>query len=251
MIRMAKEHNIPMFIVGHVTKEGMVAGPKIIEHMVDTVLYFEGEMRNQFKILRAVKNRFGSTNEIGIFEMSNTGLSQVLNPNSIFMSHENQQIGTSIGCIIEGSRSFIVEVQSLATASNYGTPQRVVVGLDQKRLAMLLAVLEKNLSMYLRSSDVFVTLTGGIRTIDPGLDLTIIAALISSLKDTPLPANSVYIGEVGLNGEIRPVAQLETRVNEALKMGYEKIYISDNAKLKAKTNVYKLKDLKALFATLT
>ncbi len=250
LIRVAKENNIPMFIIGHVTKDGMVAGPKIIEHMVDTVLYFEGELRNQYKILRAVKNRFGSTNEIGLFEMTSMGLNQVTNPNNVFLSHEHQQIGTSIGCILEGSRSFIVEVQSLATASNYGTPQRVVVGLDQKRLAMLLAVLEKNLALYLRSSDVFLNLTGGIKTIDPGLDLPIMAAILSSLKDAPLPENSIFIGEVGLNGEIRPVPQLENRVNEAIKLGYDKIYISEYAKIKTKAKVLKLKDIKSLYAVL-
>ncbi|MDZ4122520.1 MAG: DNA repair protein RadA, partial [Candidatus Cloacimonadaceae bacterium] len=233
LIRIAKEYNIPMFIIGHVTKEGMVAGPKIIEHMVDTVLYFEGELRNQYKILRSVKNRFGSTNEIGLFEMTSTGLWEVTNPHNVFLSHENRQIGTSLGCVLEGTRSFIVEVQSLATASNYGTPQRVVVGLEQKRLAMLLAVLEKYLALYLRSSDVFINLTGGIKTIDPGLDLSILAAILSSLKDKPLPENSVFIGEVGLNGEIRPVNQIESRVKEAIKLGYENIYISEYAKLKS------------------
>ncbi len=248
LIRNAKQMNIPMFMVGHVTKEGMVAGPKIIEHMVDTVLYFEGELRNQYKILRAVKNRFGSTNEIGLFEMTSNGLIQVTNPNNIFMTHESQQIGTAIGCVLEGTRSFVVEVQSLATASNYGTPQRVVVGLDQKRLAMLLAVLEKNLALYLRSSDVFINLTGGIKTIDPGLDLPILAAILSSLKDQALPENSIFIGEVGLNGEIRPVPQLESRINEAMKLGYDKIYVSAFAKFKAKSKVIKLKDIKHLYS---
>lgn len=248
LLRVAKENNIPMLIIGHVTKDGIVAGPKIIEHMVDTVLYFEGELRNQYKILRAVKNRFGSTNEIGLFEMTNAGLIEVTNPNNVFLIHENQQIGTCIGCILEGTRSFTVEVQALATASNYGTPQRVVVGLDHKRLAMLLAVLEKNLSLYLRSSDVFVNLTGGIKTIDPSLDLAIIAAIISSLKDTPLPEKSIFIGEVGLNGEIRPVPQLESRVKEAIKLGYEKIYISELAKIKIKPNIIRLKELKSLYA---
>lgn len=247
LLRVAKNENIPIFLVGHVTKEGFVAGPKIIEHMVDTVLYFEGEMRNQYKILRAVKNRFGSTNEIGLFEMTGTGLMEVQNPNNVFLSKDGQQIGTSIGCIIEGSRSFIVEVQSLATGSNYGTPQRVVMGLEQKKLALLLAILEKNLALYLRNSDVFINLAGGIRTSDPSLDLAILAAIISSLKDIPIPENSVFIGEVGLNGEIRPVAQIETRINEAIKLGYDKIYISSYAKLKNRAKVIKLKDVKGLY----
>ncbi len=250
LLRCAKTYGIPLFIVGHVTKEGFVAGPKILEHMVDTVLYFEGELRNQFKILRAVKNRFGSTNEIGLFEMTSQGLMQVSNPNSVFLSHEHSQIGTSLGCIMEGSRSFIVEVQSLATGSNYGTPQRVVVGLEQKKLAMLLAIMEKNLALFLRSSDVFVNLAGGIRSSDPSLDLAVLAALISSLKDRPLPKSSVFIGEVGLNGEVRPVSQLENRVRESIKLGYERIYVSANGKMKANPKVTKIRDIKALFAAL-
>ena len=250
LLRCSKSLGIPLFMVGHVTKEGFVAGPKILEHMVDTVLYFEGELRNQYKILRAVKNRFGSTNEIGLFEMTNQGLAQVLNPNNIFLSHEHQQIGTSIGCIVEGSRSFIVEVQTLATGSNYGTPQRVVVGLEQKKLAILLAILEKNLALYLRSNDVFINLAGGIRSSDPSLDLAILAAIISSLKDKPLPEGSVFIGEVGLNGEVRPVTQMESRINESIKLGYTKIFVSGYSKVKANPKVSKIKDIKALFAAL-
>lgn len=250
LLRCAKSYGIPLFMVGHVTKEGFVAGPKILEHMVDTVLYFEGELRNQYKILRAVKNRFGSTNEIGLFEMTALGLTEVKNPNSIFLSHEQRQIGSSIGCITEGSRSFIVEVQTLATASNYGTPQRVVVGLEQKKLAILLAVLEKNLALYLRSNDVFVNLTGGIRSSDPSLDLAILAALISSFKDKPLAGKSVFIGEVGLNGEVRPVSQLEGRINEAVKLGYDRIYVSGYGKVKVNPKIIKVKDIKALFAAL-
>lgn len=250
LLRCAKSLGVPIFMVGHVTKEGYVAGPKILEHMVDTVLYFEGEMRNQYKILRAVKNRFGSTNEIGLFEMTHLGLVQVSNPNAIFLSNEHSQVGTATGCIIEGSRSFIVEVQSLATGSNYGTPQRVVVGLEQKKLAILLAILEKNLAMYLRSNDVFINLAGGIRSADPSLDLAILAAIISSLKDTPLPENSIFIGEVGLNGEVRPVSQLEARIAEASKLGYHNIFVSSYAKLKASPKVHKLKDIKALFSAI-
>lgn len=248
LMRVAKISNVPVFMVGHVTKEGFVAGPKIIEHIVDTVLYFEGELRGQYKILRAVKNRFGSTNEIGIFEMTNLGLAQVPNPNHIFLSNENLHIGTSIGCVMEGSRSFIVEVQSLATTSNYGTPQRVVIGLEQKKLAILLAILEKNLALFLRSSDVFINLAGGIRSSDPSLDLAILAAIISSLKDKPLPEKAVFIGEVGLNGEIRPVSQLDLRVNEAIKLGYEKIFVSGHAKTKQRAKVFKLKDVKDLYS---
>ena len=250
LLRCGKSSDTPIFMVGHVTKEGYVAGPKILEHMVDTVLYFEGEMRNQYKILRAVKNRFGSTNEIGLFEMTGMGLMQVDNPSSIFLSNEMAQIGSSIGCIIEGSRSFIVEVQALTTGSNYGTPQRVVVGLEQKKLAILLAILEKNLSLYLRNNDVFINLAGGIRSADTSLDLAILAGIISSLKDSPLPEHSVFIGEVGLNGEIRPVSQLESRISEAAKLGYENIFVSGFARVKNNTKLRKLKDIKELYKAL-
>jgi len=250
LLKTVKTLGIPLFLVGHVTKEGLVAGPKIIEHMVDTVLYFEGEQRSQYKILRAVKNRFGSTNEIGLFEMTHLGLMEVSNPNNIFLSHEQSDIGTAISCVTEGSRSFIVEVQTLVNASNYGTPQRVAVGIDQKKLAMLLAILEKNLSLYLRSSDVFINLTGGIRSTDPALDLAILAALISSMKDKPLTEKSVFIGEVGLNGEVRPASQLEKHINQAQKLGYEKIFLSGYAKVKASPKIIKVKDIKALYAAL-
>lgn len=247
LARAGKTLGIPIFMVGHVTKEGLVAGPKIIEHIMDTVLYFEGESRGQYKILRAVKNRFGSTNEIGIFEMTNTGLKEVPDPNHVFLSRDLSSGGTSIGCVMEGTRSFIVEVQTLATGSSYGTPQRVAVGLEQKKLAMLLAILEKNLALYLRSSDVFINLAGGMRSTDPGLDLAILAALISSLKDSPLPEKSVFIGEVGLNGEVRPVAQTETRVKEALKLGFEQVFISANSKIKARKGLIKIQDIKELY----
>jgi DNA repair protein RadA/Sms len=247
LMRCAKTLNIPVFMVGHVTKEGFVAGPKIIEHIVDTVLYFEGELKGQYKILRAVKNRFGSTNEIGIFEMTSQGLIPVPNPNHVFLSDEALHIGTSISCVVEGSRSFIVEVQSLATSSNYGTPQRVVVGLEQKKLAILLAILEKNLALYLRSSDVFINLAGGIRSSDPSLDLAILAAIISSLKDRPLPDKAVFIGEVGLNGEIRPVPQLDQRINEATKLGYDRIFVSGHAKTRQRNKVFKIKDVRELY----
>jgi len=246
LARTGKTLGLPIFLVGHVTKEGLVAGPKIIEHMVDTVLYFEGEARGQY--LRAVKNRFGSTNEIGIFEMTNAGLREVSDPNHIFLSRDPALSGTSIGCVMEGTRSFIVEVQTLATGSNYGTPQRVAVGMEQKKLAMLLAILEKNLALYLRSSDVFVNLAGGMRSGDTGLDLAILAAIISSLKDSPLPEKAVFIGEVGLNGEVRPVSQTDSRVNEAIKLGYSQIYVSAHSKVKARKGVIKIKDIKAVYS---
>ncbi len=233
--KLAKQSGIPVFLIGHVTKEGYVAGPKIIEHMVDTVLYFEGETQNQYKILRATKNRFGSTNEIGVFEMTNTGLKEVTNPSSLFLSEEENRLGIAIGCVLEGSRAFLTEVQALVTPASYGTSQRVAIGFDQKKLAMLLAVMEKNLMLNLRASDVFLNLTGGIKATDQSLDLAVLGAVISSLKDIPIPMKSVLIGEVGLSGEIRPVSQIEKRVKEAEKMGYEWIIIPGKSKLEMKS----------------
>jgi len=246
-VRIAKKQAIPIFLVGHVTKDGFVAGPKIIEHMVDTVLYFEGETSNTYKMLRAVKNRFGSTNELGLFEMTSLGLQQVTNPGKMFLSANPNLSGSSLGCMIEGTRAFIVEVQALATSSNYGTPQRVAVGLEQKKLALLLAILEKNLSLYLRANDVFINMTGGIKALDPAIDLAIITAVLSSLKDTPVPENSVFIGEVSLNGEIRPVSQLELRLKEAKRLGYEHIYISSYTKIKADAKVHQIKHIREIF----
>ncbi len=248
--RIAKQKNIPIFLIGHVTKGGIVAGPKIIEHMVDTVLYFEGETQNQFKILRATKNRFGSTNEIGIFEMLSTGLSEVKDPSQLFLTRENN-IGSSVGCLLEGSRAFLVEVQALVSPASYGTPQRVSLGFNHRKLALLLAVVEKNLSVNLRNNDVFLNLTGGIKVTDPGLDLSIIAAILSSFKELTLPANTLLLGEVGLNGEIRPVSQTDKRIKEAKKLGYENIIISAKSNnSNKKINVKKIKHVRQLFPIL-
>ncbi len=248
--RIAKQRNIPIFLIGHVTKGGIVAGPKIIEHMVDTVLYFEGETQNQFKILRATKNRFGSTNEIGIFEMLSTGLSEVKDPSQLFLTRENN-IGSSVGCLLEGSRAFLVEVQALVSPASYGTPQRVSLGFNHRKLALLLAVVEKNLSVNLRNNDVFLNLTGGIKVTDPGLDLSIIAAILSSFKELTLPANTLLLGEVGLNGEIRPVSQTDKRIKEAKKLGYENIIVSAKSKTSSKeVNIKKIKHVRQLFPIL-
>jgi len=248
--RIAKQKNIPIFLVGHVTKGGMVAGPKIIEHMVDTVLYFEGETQNQFKILRATKNRFGSTNEIGLFEMLSTGLSEVKDPSQLFLTRENN-IGSSVGCLLEGSRAFLVEVQALVSPASYGTPQRVSLGFNHRKLALLLAIIEKNLSVNLRNNDVFLNLTGGMKVTDTGLDLSIIAALISSFKELTLPANTLMLGEVGLNGEIRPVSQTDKRIKEAKKLGYKNVIISAKSKTSIKSeNIKKIKHVRQLFPIL-
>ncbi len=237
LTRMAKLENIPLFFIGHVTKEGAVAGPKILEHMVDTVLYFEGELSNQFKILRTTKNRFGSTNEIGIFEMTDKGLKQVDNPSELFIMHQNHYSGTAISCVLEGSRAFLIEVQALVSPTNYGTAQRVSVGFDQKRLALLLAVIEKNLMLSMKELDIFVNFSGGIKVIEPGTDLALIAAILSSFRDKPLREKTAFIGEVGLNGDVRPVSQMEKRVKEALKLGFKEIFTASDIKIKEK-NVY-------------
>ncbi|MDO9577815.1 MAG: DNA repair protein RadA [Candidatus Cloacimonadales bacterium] len=247
--RTAKQKNIPFFLIGHVTKDGTVAGPKIIEHMVDTVLYFEGEMQNQFKILRATKNRFGSTNEIGIFEMLATGLKEVKNPSQLFLKEDEHSSGSAVGCVLEGSRAFLVEVQALVSPASYGTSQRVALGFDHRKLALLLAVIEKNLSINLRNNDVFLNLAGGMKVLEPALDLSIVAAILSSAKEQALPAKTVLLGEVGLNGEIRTVSQIDKRVKEALKLGYENIIVSARAK-NIKTQVTKLKHIRQLFPVL-
>lgn len=233
LISMAKKNQIPVFLIGHVTKEGVVAGPKILEHMVDTVLYFEGELTNQYKILRTTKNRFGSTNEIGIFEMTDRGLLQVENPSELFIAHQKLYPGTAVGCVMEGSRAFLMEVQALVSLTNYGNAQRVSVGLDHKRLALLLAVIEKNLYLNMKEYDIFINFTGGVKVLETSGDLAIIAAIISSFKDIEIPAKTVFIGEVGLNGDVRSVSNMEKRINEAQKLGYKRIVTAKNLKSKS------------------
>ncbi len=249
LTRFAKQTGCPVFIIGHVTKEGVVAGPKIIEHMVDTVLYFEGSKQNQYKVLRATKNRFGSTNEIGIFEMQAEGLQEIPNPSQYFLGGENDQIGCATGCVIEGSRAFMVEVQSLVSPTGYGYSQRVAIGFDQKKLALLIALMEKNLQLNLKQNDVFVNLSGGMKVVEPSLDLSVIAAAVSSFKNQPITAGTALIGEVGLNGEIRPVSQIDKRLKEARKLGYSKLVVSDSYKGKGK-DLVKIRDIRLLPAML-
>lgn len=226
LLRLAKTRGIPIFLVGHVTKEGVIAGPKVIEHMVDTVLQFEGEAHYAYRILRALKNRFGSTNEIGIFEMHDTGLREVLNPSEIFLSERNYGTsGSTVVASIEGSRPILVEVQALVTPTNYGMPQRTSTGFDYRRLALLLAVLEKRAGMNLGQQDVFVNVAGGIRIDEPAVDLGIAASIASSLRDIPVDSSSVAVGEIGLGGEIRTIGQIEKRVHEAAKLGFKRIIV--------------------------
>lgn len=231
LVRLAKQMAIPMFLIGHVTKDGAVAGPKIIEHMVDTVLYFEGDSQHQYRILRSTKNRFGSTNEIGIFEMVTTGLSEVENASQLFFNSEMRDAGSSLGCVLEGSRAFLVEVQALVSPASYGTSQRVALGMDHRKLSLLLAVIEKRLSLNLRNNDVFCNLAGGIKVAEPALDLALVGAILSSFYAKLIPATTVLLGEVGLSGEVRPVSQMEKRVKEAEKLGFTKIIVSHRTSL--------------------
>ncbi|MFQ5500044.1 MAG: DNA repair protein RadA [Candidatus Zixiibacteriota bacterium] len=227
MIETAKSGNIALFLIGHVTKEGVVAGPKVLEHMVDTVLQFEGDSSHQYRLLRAAKNRFGSVAEIGVFEMKPEGLAEVSNPSSLFLSdHASQsRSGAVVTAICEGNRPILIEVQALVTPSNYGTSQRVANGFDSKRLAVLLAILEKRCDYPMAGNDCFVSVTGGLRLSEPALDLPIMTALTSSLLNRPVPIGTVVVGEVGLSGEVRGVSMADRRVCEAQRMGFERVVL--------------------------
>ncbi len=226
LIRTAKNTNKPIFLIGHVTKEGVIAGPKILEHMVDTVLQFEGEKTYSYRILRSLKNRFGSTNEIGIFDMSQKGLREVENPSELFLAKRSQDdSGISIVSAIEGTRPILLEVQALVSPSGYSVPQRTSNGFDTRRLQMILAVLEKRLGVHLRQSDVFVNLAGGVYMNDPSLDLGVAAAIVSSARETPVDQSIVLIGEIGLTGEVRPVSNIESRIHEAEKLGFKEVVV--------------------------
>lgn len=220
-VRMAKTGGIPVFLVGHVTKEGVIAGPKVIEHMVDTVLQFEGERQHAFRILRAMKNRFGSTNEIGVFEMNDGGLREVANPSEVFLAERKSGAsGSAVVASVEGTRPLLVEVQALVAPTSYGVPQRSSTGFDPRRLQMLLAVLEKRVGLRLGQYDVFVNVAGGVRIDEPAVDLGMALAIVSSLRDVPVDSAAVAIGEVGLGGEIRSVSQVDKRIGEAGKLGF-------------------------------
>ena len=220
LVRFAKQRGTTVLLVGHVTKEGEIAGPKVIEHLVDTVLYFEGDRGHQFRILRAVKNRFGPTDEIGVFEMSDKGLKEVANPSRLFMgSRETATAGSAVFAGIEGTRPLLMEVQALVSPSVLGNPRRAVVGLDHNRLAMLLAVLEARAGVAIGAQDVYLNVAGGLKVREPAADLAVAAALVSSLTGTVLPAEAVFFGEIALSGNIRPVSQSEARLKEAAKLG--------------------------------
>ena len=235
LMKFAKETSTPVILIGHITKDGTIAGPKILEHMVDVVLQFEGDRNHIFRILRSHKNRFGSTHEIGIYEMLGDGLRQVQNPSDVLISKKDKSLsGNAIAVTLEGMRPLLVEVQALVSTAVYGTPQRSTTGFNSKRLNMLLAVLEKRAGFRLGAKDVFLNITGGLRVDDPAIDLAVVAAILSSNNDSALIKNYCFAGEVGLSGEIRPVQRLEQRIMEAEKLGFDAIFISKQNKLSSK-----------------
>ena len=227
LLRFAKETSTPVIIIGHITKDGMLAGPKILEHIVDVVLQFEGDTKGSYRILRSIKNRFGSTDELAVFEMTGTGLREVSNPSEILIPmHQDNLSGVAISAMMDGTRPFLVEIQALVSTAAYGTPQRSATGYDTRRLNMLLAVLEKRAGFKLAAKDVFLNIAGGLKVSDPACDLAIVASILSSNFDLYIPPKVCFAAEVGLSGEIRPVSQVERRIAEAGKLGFEEIYIS-------------------------
>lgn len=242
LLRYAKTSGVPVILVGHINKEGSIAGPKVLEHIVDTVLQFEGDRQYLFRIIRAIKNRFGSTSEIGIYEMVDRGLREVINPSEMLLSQNRDRLlsGIAIGVSIEGVRPIMIETQALVSTAAYGTPQRSVTGFDQRRLNMLLAVLEKRAKFRLAQKDVFLNIAGGVKVTDPALDLSVVAAIMSSNFDIALPEAVAMVGEVGLSGEIRTVTRVEQRVEEAAKLGFDTIYIPSR-NLKGSHDKYKIR----------
>jgi DNA repair protein RadA/Sms len=231
--RYAKQHHVPVFFVGHITKEGSLAGPKVLEHMVDVVLQFEGERHHAYRMLRAVKNRFGTTAELGLYEMRGTGLMGVEHPSDALLGQKSDDeglSGTAVSAALEGARPMLVEVQALVSTAVYGTPQRSGTGFDLRRLNMLLAVLEKRCGFKLGSKDVFLNLAGGLRMQDPAIDLAVVAAILSSVLDVPLPWGTAFAGEVGLTGEIRPVPRINQRIAEASRLGMKRLFYSGHTR---------------------
>ncbi len=229
ILRFAKETHIPVFIVGHITKEGSIAGPKLLEHIVDVVIQFEGDRNYNYRILRTQKNRYGSTDELGIYEMVSNGLRPVENPSELLLSQNEEDFsGSTVAATIEGLRAMLIETQALVSTAIYGTPQRSATGFDLRRLNMILAILEKRAGLFFGQKDVFLNIAGGLKIVDPAIDLAIIAALVSSLEDSFIPKNVCFAGEISLTGEIRPVKNIELRIKEADRLGFEKIYISSN-----------------------
>jgi DNA repair protein RadA/Sms len=226
---MAKKSGTPTFLVGHVTKDGAIAGPRLLEHMVDTVLYFEGDRNHIFRILRAVKNRYGSTNEIGVFEMKEMGLDEVSNPSAVFLSERPvNSPGSVVTASMEGTRPILIELQALASSTSFGTPRRTILGLDQNRVALLAAVMEKKLGLHLIGHDIFMNVAGGVKVVEPAVDLGIVSAIASSFLDKPIRGSTVVLGEVGLTGEVRAIGQVEARVGESKKMGFTRCIVPES-----------------------
>ena len=257
LLKYAKENNVPIVLIGHINKDGNIAGPKVLEHIVDTVLQFEGDKNYLYRILRALKNRFGSTHELGIYEMQEKGLAEVSNPSELLISQNKESYsGTAIAATIEGSRPFMIEIQTLVSSAAYGTPQRSATGFDNRRMNMLLAVLEKRIGFKLIMKDVFLNIAGGIKVDDPAIDLSIICAILSSDQDLEIDPKTCFAGEVGLTGEIRAVNRVEQRIKEAEKLGFNRIFISEYNKFNylegSKIKIIKVKKVtqvfKALFA---
>jgi DNA repair protein RadA/Sms len=221
-MKFGKTSEIPIFIVGHVTKSGAIAGPKVLEHMVDTVLYFEGDQNRNYRLLRAVKNRFGSTDEVGIFEMRQEGLVEILNPSQAFIAERPEDVsGSVIIPCLEGSRPILIELQALVSSASFGNPSRMTTGIDQRRISLILAVLEKRLGLHMENQDVYVNIAGGFKVEEPAVDLGLVVAIVSSFRDVKVPENLAVVGEVGLSGEIRAINQIRTRINEAHKLGFD------------------------------
>jgi DNA repair protein RadA/Sms len=226
LMLMAKKTGTPVFLVGHVTKDGAIAGPRLLEHMVDTVLYFEGDRNHVFRILRAVKNRFGSTNEIGVFEMNESGLNEVANPSAVFLSERPENVpGSVVTASMEGTRPILVELQALASSTSFGNPRRTILGIDHNRVALLVAVMEKKLGMHLMGHDIFINVAGGVKIEEPAVDMGIVAAVASSFLDRPIQKGTIILGEIGLTGEVRAIGHVETRVAEAKKMGFNRCLV--------------------------
>lgn len=242
LLKYAKESGVPVLLIGHINKDGAIAGPKVLEHIVDVVLHFEGDRQNMYRLLRAIKNRFGNTNEIGIYEMCQRGLREVTNPSEMLLSTADQALsGVAIGVAIEGIRAFLIETQALVSSAAYGTPQRSVTGFDSRRMNMLLAVLEKRVGFKLIQKDVFLNIAGGFKVADPAMDLPVICAVLSSNVDMAIPRSICMAGEVGLSGEIRPVSRIEQRISEAAKLGMETIIIPRHNLKGIDTSKYPLK----------
>ncbi|MEF9986284.1 MAG: DNA repair protein RadA [Bacteroidales bacterium] len=232
LLRYAKESNTPVILIGHITKDGTIAGPKVLEHIVDVVLQFEGDTRHSYRILRSIKNRFGSTAELAVYEMTGSGLREIINPSEMFIPMHGEDLsGIAVSAMLDGTRPFLIEIQALVSSAAYGTPQRSATGFDVRRMNMLLAVLEKKVGFKLAQKDVFLNVAGGLKVTDPACDLAIVASILSSNFDMPISTRTAFAGEVGLSGEIRPVSQVEKRITEAAKLGFNKIFISSFSKI--------------------